>query len=71
MGFPRLLDDPLYGNHSPPVMGWSDDQLQPLVDRLAPLLPHELTDQMQFAIASIARSIVAEKKITGRAVVYR
>src|ERR1700741_3371435 len=70
MGFPRLLDDPLYGNHSPLVMGWSDGQLEPLVDQLVPLLPDELTDQMHFAIASIARSIVTEEKITGRRVHY-
>ena len=70
MGFPRLLDNPLYGNHGPLIMGWSDDQLKPLVDRLAPLLPDKLTDQMRLAIASIARSIVAEKKLTGWPVHY-
>jgi hypothetical protein len=70
MGFPRLFDNPLYGNHSPLVLGWTDDQLWPIVDQLAPLLPDKLTDQMQLATASVARSIVAEKKITGRAVHY-
>jgi hypothetical protein len=70
MAFERLFDNPLYGNHSPLVLGWTDDQLEPLVDRLAPLLPDNLTDQMQLATASIARSIVAEKKLTDRAVRY-
>ena len=70
MAFERLFDNPLYGNHSPLVLGWTDDQLKPLVDRLAPFLPDNLTDQMQLAIASCARSIVAEKKLTDRAVHY-
>jgi hypothetical protein len=70
MAFQRLFDNPLYGNHSPLVLGWSDDQLWQVVDRLAPLLPDKLTDQMQFAIASIARSIVTEEKITGVGVHY-
>jgi hypothetical protein len=70
MAFQRLFDNPLYGNQSPLVLGWTDDQLGPLVDLLAPLLPDNLTDQMQLAIASCARSIVAEKKLTDRAVHY-
>jgi hypothetical protein len=70
MAFQRMFDIPLYGNHSPLVLGWTDDQLEPLVDLLAPLLPDNLTDQMQLAIASCARSIVAEKKLTDRAVHY-
>ena len=70
MAFERLFDNPLYGNHSPLVLGWTDDQLKPLVDRLAPFLPDNLTDQMQLAIASCARSIVAEKQLTDRAVHY-
>jgi hypothetical protein len=70
MAFQNLFDNPLYGNHSPLVLRWSDDQLKPLVDRLAPFLPDNLTDQMQLAIASIARSIVTEETITGRGVHY-
>ena len=70
MAFEKLFDNPLYGNHSPLVLGWTDDQLKPLVDRLAPFLPDNLTDQMQLATASCARSIVAEKKLTDRAVHY-
>ena len=70
MAFQRLFDNPVFGEHSPLVLRWSDDQLKPLVDRLAPFLPDNLTDQMQFAIASIARSIVTEEKITGRGVHY-
>ena len=70
MAWQNLFDNPLYGNHSPLVLRWSDDQLEPLVDRLAPLLPDNLTDQMQLAIASCVRSIVFEKKLTDRAVHY-
>ena len=61
MAFQLLFDNPLYGNHSPLVLAWTDDQLEPLVDRLAPFLPDNLTDQMQLAIASCARSIVSRR----------
>jgi hypothetical protein len=70
MAFQGLFDNPLFGDHCPLVLRWSDDQLKPLVDRLSPLLPNNLTDDMQLAIASIARSIVAEHAISGRPVHY-
>jgi hypothetical protein len=70
MAFQRLFDNPLYGNHSPLVMGWTDGQLWPIVDQLAALLPRGLSDGMQLAIASCARSIVVEEKLTGRPVHY-
>jgi hypothetical protein len=70
MAFQLLFDNPVFGDHCPLVLGWSDDQLKPVVNRLASLLPDNLTDQMQLAIASIARSIVAEEKITGLGVHY-
>jgi hypothetical protein len=66
MAFQGLFDNPLFGDHCPLVLRWSDDQLKPLVERLAPLLPNKLTDDMQLAIASIARSIVTEEKLSGR-----
>ena len=69
MAFRKLFDNPLWGNHAPLVLRWSDDQLKPLVDRLAPLMPG-LSDQMQLAVASVARSLVVEKTITGCGVHY-
>jgi|SRR5271163_5085525 len=52
------------------VMRWRDDQLRSLVERLIPWLPDSLTDQMQLAIASAARSIVVAAIITGQGVHY-
>jgi hypothetical protein len=59
---------PLWEDNTPLVMRWRDDQLRSLVDRLIPWLPDGLTDQMQLAIASVARSIVVDDIITGRGV---
>jgi hypothetical protein len=71
MPFKRLSDNPLWGrNHVPLVMRWSDDQLEPLVCLLKPLLPDGLTDQMRLAIASVARSIVTAEAMTGGGVHY-
>src|SRR5258705_4661692 len=70
MAFEKLFDNPLYGDHVPLVLRWSSDQLSAIAECLAPLLPDNLTDQMQLAIASIARSIVAEHAISGRRVHY-
>jgi hypothetical protein len=66
----NIFADPLWGNHSPLVLRWTEDQLKPLVVPLRPFLPDNATDQMQLAVASVARSIVAEKKITDRGVHY-
>jgi hypothetical protein len=63
-----VFDNPVFGDHSPLVLGWAEDQLWPIVDRLAPLLPDNLTIAMKLAIAGIARSIVTEEKITGNGV---
>jgi hypothetical protein len=70
VSFARFFDNPLFGQHFPLVLGWSDDQLWPIVDQLAGLLPLGLTDEMQLAIASCARSIAAERKLTGCGVRY-
>jgi hypothetical protein len=70
MAFSNLLDDPLFGAHCPLVLRWSNDQVEPLVHPLAPLLPDNFTDRMLFAAAAIARSIVTEKVITGGGVHY-
>ncbi len=66
----HIFADPLWGNHSPLVLGWDDDQLRPLVHALAPLLPGSLTDQKRCAVASVARAIVVEKMTTNRGVHY-
>jgi hypothetical protein len=63
--FRCLFDNPVFGDHSPLVLGWGEDQLWPIVDRLAPWLPDNLTVGMTLAIAGIARSIVTEAKTTG------
>jgi hypothetical protein len=55
MAFQKL---PLWENHTPLVLMWHVDQLRPFVDLLTPWLPGCLTDRMQLAIASAARSIV-------------
>ena len=68
--FQRIFDNPVFGDHSPLVLGWTDDQLRPVVERLDPWLPDGLTDKWKLAIASCALSVVAEKKLTGRGVHY-
>ena len=63
-----VFDNPVFGDHSPLVLGWGEDQLWPIVDRLAPWLPDNMTVAMRLAIAGVARSIVTEEKITGNGV---
>ena len=45
--FRCLFDNPVLGDHSPLVLGWGEDQLRPIVDRLAPFLPDNLTVAMR------------------------
>ena len=66
--FRCVFDNPVFGDHSPLVLGSAEDQLRPIADRLAPFMPDNLTVAMRFAIAGIARSIVTEEKITGNGV---
>jgi hypothetical protein len=63
-----VFDNPVFGDHSPLVLGWAEDQLWPIVDRLAPFMPDDLTVAMRLAIAGVARSLVTEEKITGKGV---
>lgn len=70
MAFEKLFDNPLYGDHAPLVLRWADCQLTAVVERLAPMLPDNLSDDMRLAVASIVRSIVAEHAISGRRVHY-
>jgi hypothetical protein len=65
-----VFDNPVFGDHSPLVLGWAEDQLRPIADRLAPFMPDNLTVAMKLAIAGIARSIVTEEKITGNGVQF-
>jgi hypothetical protein len=68
--FQRIFDNPVFGHHSPLVLGWSDDQLRPVVERLDPVLPAGLTDKWKLAIAACASAVVAEAKLTGGGVHY-
>jgi hypothetical protein len=68
--FQRIFDNPVFGRHSPLVLGWSDDQLRPVVERLDPSLPEGLTDKWKLAIAACASSVVVENKIAGGGVHY-
>ena len=52
--FRCVFDNPVFGDHSPLVLGWGEDQLWPIVDRLAPLLPDNLTVAMRLAIAAVS-----------------
>lgn len=65
-----LFADPLWGNHSPLVLRWHDDQLQPLVEPINSFVPENATDRVRYAVASVARSIVVEKVLTDRGVHY-
>lgn len=70
MPFENYFLDPLFRTHCPLVLRWSDDQVEPLVDELAPLLPGHLTHRMFQAAAGIARSIVTAHKIGAGGVHY-
>jgi hypothetical protein len=68
--FARLFDNPLLGYYAPLVLRWADDQLQPVADRLAAVLPPDLTKGMRLSIAACARSIATERALTGSGVRY-
>lgn len=65
-----LFADPLWGNHSPLVLRWHDDQLEPLFEPLGSFVHANATDRVRYAVASVARSIVVEKMLTDRGVHY-
>ncbi len=66
------------GPHPALVLGWRDDQLDPVVEFLAPLLPRcmpnkpdkAITPAMRRAIAAIARSLMVEAQTSGSWVRY-
>src|SRR6476646_4409188 len=70
VGFERIFGNPVLGHHAPLVLGWSDEQLKPVVERLDPLVPEGLTDKWRLAVAACASSVVAEKKLTDGGVHY-
>lgn len=66
------------GRHAALVLGWSEDQLVPVVELLDPVLPEclpgrpekPLTARMKSAIAACARSLVLDYTLTGKPVRY-
>ena len=66
---PRI-NRPVYGQHAQLVTRWSNAQLEPIVEALAPLLPANATKKMKFAIAAVALSIYLEYTETGGGVHY-
>jgi len=66
----EVYDSPVYGFHDPLVLGWSDDQLRPIVKRLRPRLPTGLTANMLLAAAGCALSLAVEKKSSGKRLRY-
>ncbi len=66
------------GKHPGLVLGWSDDQLTPVIELLDPFLPcclpgkpdKVITTEMKCAIAACARSLVVEARLSGRPVRY-
>ena len=76
--FDYLNSEVWKGPHPALVLGWSDDQLDPVVELLDPLLPNCLpnkpekviTPAMRRAIAACVRSLVVEAHLTGSWVRY-
>ena len=64
------------GRHAALVLGWSEDQLVPVVELLDPVLPEclpgrpekPLTARMKSAIAACAWSLVLDYTLTGKPV---
>lgn len=65
-----LFDSPVYDEHDPLVLGWSDDQLEPVVNLLDARLPDGLTRRMRFAVAACALALVQEKMLSGNPLRY-
>ncbi len=76
--FDYLNSEVWKGPHPALVLGWSDDQLAPVVELLDPLLPaclpnkpgKVITPGMKRAVASCARSLVETFLLTDKAVRY-
>lgn len=59
--FADLYPAPLWGQvHTPLRLGWSQEQLQPIIDILAPYIPETVTPKTLQAVAACARSVVRE-----------
>ena len=72
--FGRLFDfysGAVWGTkHAPLVLGWTNEQLAPSVEILQPYLPDHYATGLKFAVASCARSLVLENKLTGQPMRY-
>ena len=64
-----LFDKLIFSQTIPLVLGWSEDQLDPVVEVLAPNLP-DLRGKALRAAASISRSLVVAKDLFGQGVHY-
>jgi hypothetical protein len=63
--FTNILRNPVIGTHNPLRLGWSDEQLWPVVERLQAVLDtSDLNDNHMLATASVAMSLVMEMKYT-------
>ncbi len=65
-----LPNSAIYGCHPRLDLRWSDSQLEPVGDRLTPLLPENITKKMKLATAAVALSIFLERIATGGGVHY-
>ncbi|MGV0875434.1 hypothetical protein [Mycolicibacterium sp. XJ879] len=65
-----IFDNPVIGDHESLTFGWTPEQLNPIIELLAPHLPTGLTRRMTRAVASVARSIVHAHKLSGDGVHY-
>jgi hypothetical protein len=65
-----ILDNPLAKAQIPLVLRWSPNQLEPVLNKIGPLLPVGTPDKMLSAIASVVRSVVVAFKLTGQGVYY-
>jgi hypothetical protein len=63
------LDRPIWHDHSPLVLGWSDPQLADIATVLKPVLGR-VTQGVLLTAASIARTLVTEHLTTGRGIYY-
>nr|WP_131721756.1 hypothetical protein [Mycolicibacterium komanii]CRL77992.1 hypothetical protein CPGR_04987 [Mycolicibacterium komanii] len=71
MSFDCILKNPVIGKHAPLRLGWSDEQLQPVVEHLQTTLDTSaLTSKRLFALASVATSLVVEMMRSGGGLRY-
>ncbi len=64
------LDRPIWQDHSPLLLGWSDAQLLGVAEAIGPRLTTHLTDNVVMTAASIARTVVTEHLTRDRGTYY-